>query len=81
MTNEQLTSKINKLLEEKKSPLRITPKNIDKNLKESGLNSLDMMEIIVKIEEELNIMLPDDKLLEIKTPNDLLNLIKETLKK
>lgn len=80
MTIEQITNEINKILDENNSPLKINSKNIDKSLKEAGLNSLDMMEMIVKIEEKLNITLPDDKLLEIKTPNDLLNLIKSTLK-
>lgn len=80
MTIEQITTEVNKVLEKNHSSLKINNKNINSNLKDLGLNSLDMLEMIVQIEEQLKISLPDEKLIEIKTPNDLLNLIQSTIK-
>ncbi|RXY97214.1 acyl carrier protein [Malacoplasma penetrans] len=80
MTIEQITTEVNKVLEKNHSSLKINNKNINSNLKDLGLNSLDMLEMIVQIEEQLKISLPDEKLIEIKTPSDLLNLIQSTIK-
>ena len=54
---------------------------MNSNLKDAGIDSLEMMELIVEVEEQLNIQLPDDKLLELKTAGELLDLIKETVNK
>ncbi|BAC44206.1 acyl carrier protein [Malacoplasma penetrans HF-2] len=80
MTIEQITTEVNKVLEKNHSSLKINNKNINSNLKDLGLNSLDMLEMIVQVEEQLKISLPDEKLIEIKTPSDLLNLIQSTIK-
>lgn len=75
MNKEKVISEINKILEKNNNTLRVTQKNIDKPLKETGLDSLSMMEMIVEIEEKLKISLPDDELLKLKTANDLVSLI------
>ena len=81
MTIDQITNQINKILSKNNLSFKITPKNINSNLKDAGIDSLEMMELIVQVEEQLNIQLPDDKLLELKTASDLLNLIKDIVNK
>lgn len=76
-----MMEKINKVLSQSTTNLKIDKSNKDKTIKELGLDSLELMEIIVKIEEEFKITLDDEKLIELKTPNDLIELVEETLKK
>ncbi|ATG97570.1 acyl carrier protein [Mesoplasma lactucae] len=45
------------------------------NLKEVGLDSLDLMDMVVKLEDKFNIMVPDEELENIKTIGDLDKLI------
>ncbi|QBQ08083.1 acyl carrier protein [Spiroplasma gladiatoris] len=52
----------------------------DTEFKALGLDSLDLMDMVVYLEEKLDITLSDDQLLEIKTVNDLVGII-ETLAK
>ena len=81
MTIDQITNHINKILSKKNLSFKITQKNLNSNLKDAGIDSLEMMELIVEIEEELKIQIPDNELLELKTIQDLLNLIKKTSSK
>lgn len=81
MNKEKIMSEINKVLEKNNNTLRLSQKNADKPLKETGLDSLAMMEMIVEIEEKLNVTLPDDELLKIKTANDLISLIEKEANK
>ena len=62
------------------SSIEINEKKMDTNFKEFGVDSLDLMELILKIELKFGITLPDDKLLEVKTVNDLIKLIEQTKK-
>ncbi|WP_339030208.1 MULTISPECIES: acyl carrier protein [unclassified Spiroplasma] len=48
--------------------------------KSMGLDSLDLMDMIVTLEEKLNITVSDEDLLDIKKVSDLLEII-EKLKK
>lgn len=81
MTIDQITNHINKILSKKNLSFKITQKNLNSNLKDAGIDSLEMMELIVEIEDELKIQIPDNELLELKTIQDLLNLIKKTSSK
>ncbi|MDE5949597.1 MAG: hypothetical protein K2G54_01850 [Malacoplasma sp.] len=81
MTIDQITNQINKILSKNNLSFKITSKNMSSSLKDAGIDSLEMMELIVQVEEQLNIQLPDDKLLELKTASDLINLIKDTVNK
>lgn len=72
------------VLEELKKTLKskgvnksITPQT---NFKDSGLDSLDLMDLIIEAEKKLNILIPDEKLNEITTVEDLIKII-EQLKK
>ncbi|ATZ18567.1 acyl carrier protein [Williamsoniiplasma somnilux] len=52
---------------------------LDKNTRFAnvGVDSLDLMDMIVKLEDTLEIRVPDDELLTIKTIEDLLNIIEK----
>jgi len=48
--------------------------------KNMGIDSLDLMDMIVQLEEELDISVPDDDLLNLKTIDDLVKLVTELKK-
>ena len=48
---------------------------LEANLKEA--DSLDAVELIMAVEEEFDIEIPDDKAAEIKTVQDIVDYIKE----
>ncbi|WP_368486728.1 acyl carrier protein [Spiroplasma sp. DGKH1] len=54
--------------------------DLNTNFKDLGLDSLDLMDLVILAEEKLSIRIPDDKLTEIKTVNDLVKII-DDLKK
>ncbi|AHF61430.1 hypothetical protein P344_06300 [Spiroplasma mirum ATCC 29335] len=54
--------------------------DLNTNFKDLGLDSLDLMDLVILAEEKLSIRIPDDKLTEIKTLNDLVKII-DNLKK
>ncbi|MGL5732738.1 MAG: acyl carrier protein [Metamycoplasmataceae bacterium] len=47
------------------------------NIKELGLDSLDLVEVVMEIEQELDIKIPDDELTNIKTIDDLIKIIEK----
>ncbi|MCD7950892.1 MAG: phosphopantetheine-binding protein [Erysipelotrichaceae bacterium] len=47
----------------------------DSNLKDLGIDSLDLVDLVFELEEEIGVQFEDDELLQIKTIQDLLNLI------
>lgn len=58
----------------KKNNLKIDFNNYELTLKESGIDSLALLNLIFKVENELNIRIPDEKLIEIKKLGDLLKI-------
>jgi len=48
--------------------------------KNMGIDSLDLMDMIVQLEDQLNISVPDDDLLNLETIDDLVKLIAELKK-
>lgn len=58
----------------KKNSLKIDFNNYELTLKESGIDSLALLNLIFKVENELNIRIPDEKLIEIKKLGDLLEI-------
>lgn len=70
--------KINKILSKNNISLKLNDSNIKKNIKELGIDSIVIMSIIVEIEEELGIVLDDNKLMNLKTAKDLIDLIDKT---
>ncbi len=63
--------------------LNIIKKRTDKKFNNStdikllGLDSLDLVELVIEIEDELNIKIPDQDLPNIKTIDDLLKVIED----
>ncbi|MGL5205812.1 MAG: acyl carrier protein [Metamycoplasmataceae bacterium] len=47
------------------------------DIKELGLDSLDLVEVVMEIEQELDIKIPDDELTNIKTIDDLIKIIEK----
>ena len=47
----------------------------DDKLDELGLDSLDLVETMLKIEEALNVEFATDEIVELKTIRDVVNLI------
>lgn len=60
--------------------IELNDKKMDVNFKEFGIDSLEIMELVLEIESKFDITLPDDKLLQLKTVNDLIKLIEQTKK-
>ena len=52
----------------------------DDNLTALGLDSLDLVEVMLEIEEELHIEFSSDEIEELSTLKDVLNLIETKLK-
>ncbi|MDR2557321.1 MAG: acyl carrier protein [Mycoplasmataceae bacterium] len=48
---------------------------LDIDFKTLGLDSLQLVDLIYKVEERLNLQLPDQELMNIKTLNDIVNLL------
>lgn len=58
--------------------IQITEEDFDKNIfKEVGLDSLDLVELIMELEEVLHISIPDSVCDNINTLNDLIRNIEE----
>lgn len=56
-----------------------TNKSFDENtvIRDLGLDSIDMIEMITGFEEKFNIEIPSDKIVNIKVIKDLLDLLNE----
>ncbi len=50
-------------------------------LKDLGLDSLDLVEVLMEAEEELNIQFDEDEMLNLKTVQDVYDAIEIKLKK
>ena len=53
---------------------------LESNLKDLGLDSLDLLEIVTEGEEALNIRFEDEELLSFKTVKDVVNCAQNKLK-
>lgn len=58
----------------KETKLSIDDIDINKNIHDLGLDSLATVEIIVSIEEELGIVIPDDSVGDLQTVKDIIDL-------
>lgn len=71
MNDKEILFVIQKVAKENKINLDIN--NLNVGLKEIGIDSLAMMNLIFKIETELNIQLPDEILIKIKNLEQLIS--------
>ena len=53
---------------------------LDSNFKDLGIDSLDLVDLVFALEEEIGTQFEDDELLKIKTVRDLCELIDEKKK-
>ena len=53
---------------------------LDSNFKDLGIDSLDLVDLVFALEEEIGTQFEDDELLKIKTVRDLCKLIDEKTK-
>ena len=58
-----------------KDRINVDSINYDDSLDELGLDSLDLVETMLKIEEVLGIEFTSDEIVELKTIQDVVNLI------
>lgn len=70
---------INLALEKNHVKFKLNNSNLDKQLKETGIDSITVISIVTELEEKFSITLPDDQLMSLKTPRDLLKLVEKTL--
>lgn len=66
---------INRVAKNKGINVDLSVKDLNNTLKESKIDSLAAMTLIVAIEEELNILIADEDLIRVRTLNDLVNAI------
>lgn len=65
----------------KKNKINLNIENVQEDLKSMGIDSLSAMNLIMKIEEKLNVQLPDEELLKIKKLGDLILAFEKEIKK
>lgn len=73
--------KVTKLLAEQ---LNIDPKTIkptSKIVEDLGADSLDMIEMLMSLEDEFGISVPDDQVASLKTVKDIVTFIDKNTKK
>ena len=70
MDNFELLKKL--LTEKVKHPENIT---LEATMKDLGIDSLDLVDIMLEAESQLNITFEDDELLDLKTVSDAVNLL------
>ncbi|AGM25447.1 acyl carrier protein [Spiroplasma chrysopicola] len=53
---------------------------MDTVFKDLGIDSLDLMDLVIIAEKKLNVRIPDDKLMDINKVSDLVAIIEELKK-
>ena len=79
--NNEILEKIKKIAKEQKLNVDLSANNKDKSLKELGLDSLAVIGVIVKLENELKIYISDETLGKIQTLDKLVVAIEEAINK
>lgn len=79
--NNEILEKIKKIAKEQKLNVDLSANNKDKSLKELGLDSLAVIGVIVKLENELKIYISDEVLSKIQTLEQLVAAVEEVLNK
>lgn len=59
--------------------IKLNPQNLNVTLKDIGVDSLAMMDLIFKVENELGVQLDDHILVSIKNLGDLVNAFNNAL--
>ncbi len=64
------------ILEELKKFLKNKNLNLNDNLRNLGIDSLDLLDLILEAEDKFDIRIEDDELLNLETINDVVKVIK-----
>lgn len=75
---EEAIKKVQTVLTKK---LKVDTIDPDKELRELGLDSLDVVELLLELEDEFGIEFSSDELKTLKKVNDLYNAIRAKIKK
>lgn len=75
---EEAIKKVQSVLQEK---LKLNSIDPEKELRELGLDSLDVVELLLELEDEFGIQFTSDELKDLKKVSDLYNAIKTKIKK
>ena len=75
---EEAIKKVQSVLAKKLKIDRVDP---EKELRELGLDSLDVVELLLELEDEFGIEFSSDELKNLKKVNDLYNAIRAKIKK
>ncbi len=77
MKNEEILNEIKKIT--KKFDIK---DNVDLNtdIKSLGIDSLDLMDLILDIENKYKVTIPDEKLLKIEKIKDLVEILRNLIK-
>ena len=67
---ELISAQLNKPVEEITEDMEV--------VKDLGADSLDVVEMIMSLEEEFNVSVPEDDAMNIKTVGDIVNLIEQS---
>lgn len=57
------------------SKLKDKELTLETSFKDLGIDSLDLVDLVFEMEEELGVQFEDDELIQIKTVNDLITLV------
>ena len=71
-------AKLEKIITKVSKTKTITPET---SLKDLGLDSLDLVEVIMEVEEELDIQFDEDEIVDFKVVQDVYNSIEKKLTK
>lgn len=72
---------INKVAKAKNMNVHLTKNDLDKNLRDLRIDSLAAMTLVIGIETELSIMIPDETLNNIKILRDIVDAVTSLQKK
>lgn len=78
--NKKILSIINKVAKENNYHMQLSETHKTKTLRELGLDSLTTVSIIVGVENELKVRIPEEVLGQIKTLEQLVNVLEKAQK-
>jgi acyl carrier protein len=81
MSHDKVVEAINQVMRERSIKHTISDAQKNSTLKELGIDSLEVMGIIVGVEQALNVHLPDEALINMRTLGDLVDAFNQQLSK
>jgi acyl carrier protein len=79
MNHTEIINKIKNIAT--KRNVKFDEKDLNKKLNQIGIDSLTSISLIIDVEEQFNITIPDELFPKITTINELINVINEQLNK